>query len=151
MDYFGHCQAIVVFYYKEEGYFRTLKTGLKILKAQNTLCSSLSPSLCWKRWICPASRAVRQPQRKPCPTTTCCGEQPRPLHTRPHAKAAGAWVEHTLPQYLMCVLEGEEPAGASPPPCLQQRAGASGLPTWRAWRCLRGWGADENQLLCRQL
>lgn len=107
-----------------------MKTGLKILKAQNTLCSSLSASLCWKRWICPASRAVQQPQRKPRPTTTCRGEQPHPTtlcrgeqphrsHTCPHAKAASAWVEHGLPQYLTRVLEGEEPAGTSPPPCPQ--------------------------------
>lgn len=114
MHYFGHCQAIVVFYYKEKGYFRTLKTGLKILKAQNTLCSSLSPSLCRKRWVCPGSRAIPRPQRKPRPTTTCRGEQPHPSRTCPCAKAAGAQVEHALPQYLTCVLEGEEPAGASP-------------------------------------
>lgn len=90
-------------YYKEKGWFRTLKTGL--LKGQSPFCSSLSPCLCWKRWVCPPSRAVGQPQRKPGPTTTCRGEQPRPSHTCPRAKAAGAWLDHSLPRYLSCVLE----------------------------------------------
>lgn len=57
MDYFGHSQATVVFYYKENCYFRAMETGLKILKAKNTLCSS-SPSLCWKTWMCSAIGAA---------------------------------------------------------------------------------------------
>lgn len=57
MDYFGHSQATVVFYYKENCNFRAMETGLKILKAKNTLCSS-SPSLCWKTWMCSAIGAA---------------------------------------------------------------------------------------------